>query len=454
MKKQAFKQYRKNKRGFNRFIKSIGRAGKVFYPIIKKTTANSNINKKNTCIIDEFDLSEPLKFLFENKNFFTDKPAHIPKNGVLNVPKIFSLVESPKESFQFLKDLLYTLRYPKSKRIKINYKKCVRIDLDASICNDIILLEFINAFKSCNERKIILETRKINTENLINETVSKFLYAIGSHKIIGNKKIIFPNILTCDLTIGDKRKGIAYKDVESTKLVQHIEKCLIKMNKKLTQDARENFGEIIAEVIANAEEHNKTNFHYSIGHFEENTNNDKHIGKFQLVIFNFGESIYERFKNPEACKNQAILDDMRNLSDKYTKKGFFGFLNGSKFEEETLWTLYSLQDGVSSVDNTRGNGTIKFIENFLELADDADSKPSNFHLFSGNTLIKFDGKYKTYPKFNAKNEEFKIIPFNAENTLDEKPDQNYVKFVDNYFPGVMIYANICISKNDIIENEK
>jgi hypothetical protein len=456
--KNKTKQYKLNnsgRRGYNRFLKSVKRKDKIYDPNQGRKVGikQDNVYKKNTCIIDEYNLSETLKFLFLNKNNFSSHQPSIPKNGVLYVPKIFSLIEYPEESFKFLKDLLYTLRYPKNRKIKISYKYCIRIDLDAAVCNDIILLEYINAFKYCNEQKIALETYSIDAIELEDENVKKFLFATGTHKIIKNINFNFPNILTYDLVIGDKKRGIAYKEVESTKLVQHIEKCLKKMNKKLTSDARESFGEIIGEVMANAEEHNITDFHYSIGHFEETEDSEVHIGMFQLVIFNFGESIYERFKNPSACKNKEILVDMNSLAEKYTKRGFFGFLNGNRFEEETLWTLYSLQDGVSSVDKNRGNGTIKFIDSFLELGDSNLDKTSKLNLMSGNTTIKFDGTYKTIVKLNNLGEDFKIIPFNNVGSLDEKPDQKFVTFVNNFFPGTMIYANICIKESDIIKNE-
>lgn len=453
------KKYREQKateRGYKRFLNTLKRKDKPFVVIVEPVETirkSTNVYKNNTCIIDEFDLSPTLRLLFENnKSFSTEKPG-IPKNGILYVPKIFSLSEYPNESFKFLKDLLFTLRFPRNEKLIINYKYCERIDLDASICNDIILSEYIKAFNNCNSKKIILQTKSIKAEEIKSENVRKFLNATGTHKIIKGLKSNYPGIVTFDLAIGDKRRGISHKEVESTKLVLHIDKCLSKMNKRLSSDAKESFGEIIGEVMANAEEHNITDYHYSIGHFEESNKYGKHIGTFQLVIFNFGESIYERFNNPNACKNKEILVDMSSLSEKYKKKGLFGFLDGKRFEEEMLWTLYSLQDGVSSVDKTRGNGTIRFIERFLELDDKNHDNNSVLYLYSGNTRIKFDGTYKTIPKSMLDDEEFKIIPFNLSGSLDEKPDQKYVTFVENFFPGTMIYANICIKKDDIIENE-
>jgi hypothetical protein len=458
-KSKKYRLRKQTKRGYNRFLNSLSRKDKIYEGGFSKTSAVPYIpaqeRKPNTCIIDEYKLSSTLDFLFNNPNIFHSGSASVPSDGVLFLPETFSLTENPEPSFEFLKDLLYTLRYPKNNKLVLNYRKCKRIDLDASICKDIILKEFINAFDDVTKRGINIETKSIEAIELSNERVKKFLYATGTHKIIKNIKVDFPDIQSYDLVIGDKRDGIAYKEVESTNMVKHIEKCLAKMDMKLTNDARERFGEIVGEVIANAEEHNITNYHYSLGHFEEIRANGKHYGVFQVVIFNFGESIYERFNNPEACKNVDILNDMRTKSRAFTNKSYFGIFGGRRFEEETLWTLYSLQDQVSSVAPTRGNGTIQFIESFLDLRNNDEEKISKLVLLSGNSRILFDGKYRTAlkPKESEDEDDYKIITFNEEKSLDEKPDPDYVTFVEHFFPGTMIYARIAINEDDIIKNE-
>ena len=64
------------------------------------------------------------------------------------------------------------------------------------------------------------------------------------------------------------------------------------------------------------------------------------LGVFNLAILNFGNTIYETFKSPD-CKNKEVVLQMEELSEKFTKNSLF---KKSEFEEESLWTLYSLQD--------------------------------------------------------------------------------------------------------------
>jgi hypothetical protein len=401
--------------------------------------------------IKKIELPSILSFLFSNENNFTSKKPHIPESGILTLPRIFSLTRNPEESYQFLKNLLYTLRFSDKKNIKINYGKCEKIELGASITMDIILKEFIQYFKELRNKHLNVPILSIVAININNEDVNKFLFSIGASNTIRGIHVNYPDVLTYPLKIGRKGINIGQKEVESTKLVEHIEKCLNKMNKTLNQESRENFADIIGEVLNNAEIHSSTENRFSIGHFEYPKNIKQEAGVFQFVIFNFGQSIYQRLNDPVACKNKIILKEMRQLSKKYTDKFLLG-IGKDKIVEETLWTLYTLQDGVSCISPHRGNGTIRFIESFLELSGRDIDNVSNMNLLSGNSRIIFDGTYQTVEKINPSGEKHKIITFNTSSTLDDKPDEKYVKFVENFYPGMMLYAHIHI-KQENLENE-
>lgn len=134
---------------------------------------------------------------------------------------------------------------------------------------------------------------------------------------------------------------------------------------------------------------------------------------------------------------------MKNLSDKYTKKKFW---QRNTFEEESLWTLYSLQDGVTSVSPNlyehRGNGSCRFIESFFNLrSNNNDNKLSRMTLQSGKTSIIFDGKYGVTERV-VNGDNYKVMTFNTSGNIEDKPDTQYVRTTDFYFPGTFICANI------------
>ena len=178
----------------------------------------------------------------------------------------------------------------------------------------------------------------------------------------------------------------------------------------------------------------------------------KHSGVFNLVIMNFGQTIYEKFKNVHtgAEINQECLNQMKVLSDFYKNRSLFQ----ESFQEETLWTLYSLQQGVTCVPHQkRGNGTIQFINSFLKLRDNDDNDTiSHMYILSGNTVIEFDGKYQLYNKIDSSGKTLDIISFNESGSLREKPDSKYVRHVREYFPGTAIFVRLLLNDDDIINS--
>ena len=134
---------------------------------------------------------------------------------------------------------------------------------------------------------------------------------------------------------------------------------------------------------------------------------------------------------------------MTTLSDEFTKKGWF---KKATFEEETLWTLYALQEGVTSKEKRRGNGSIQYIENFFKLKGDlSKDEESRMVIVSGNTRILFDGEYQiTEKEIEGNKRRFKMVTFNKSGEINDEPDKNYVTFTPHFFPGTMISARILI----------
>lgn len=441
-------------KNYRRFLKDQGRHNKRRDKYKRKSSFakptmpyRDRITKK----VDKSDIKKLppiLDFLLANKNVFSSNPVIIPRDGILRVPEIFSLSDAPEETSQFLKSFLYSLQFPTQETIIIDYSKCKRIDLGASITMDIIFTEFIEHFKNLQKYNLPLPIISISGQNLHDENVKRFIYSIGTHRTITGIKLNYPDIATYALRIGKKGSNPGSIEIESTKLVEHIEKCLSMMKMTLNQTAQENLADIIGEVLNNAEIHSSTDYRYSIGHFEKSKEGDKNVGVFQFVIFNFGQTIYERLKDKEACLNQAAVVEMQHLSEEYTKKGWLG-LGKDKTMEESLWTLYALQDGVSCLSPHRGNGTMNFIESFLSIKGNEKSDESKLILFSGNTKIICDGTYHTFEKVNHLGEKHKLITFNDEKSIEEKPNEKFVTFVKNYFPGTMIYAKVYIKPENL-----
>lgn len=402
-----------------------------------------------------------LSFLLSCKDsdFYYDKVVKdIPSNnGVFKVPREFSIVDYPQESYKFIRNVLGALILQKYPKVDIDYGDCLRLDLGAQVLFDIILQDVIRFFKKCQMYKATRpKVLEINGINAHNKDVQKLLFSVGSPVILHKRAFHFPDIIPYRLCVhdreinGDPVKIREQKDLDTTKLVDYVLECLKRLKRTLTSDRLDDLSTVIGEILINAEEHSTTKHRFSIGYFHEITENGKHYGVFRLAILNFGKTIYEKFKDPN-CPNKTVVSKMNNLSAQYTKRNLFF---QREFEEETLWTLYALQDGVTSVAPERyirrGNGSIQFIESFFNIKgkmQEADNF-SRMAILSGNTNITFDGTYNITTNYVG-GEPFKVMTFNESGSIEDKPDSNFVKFVENYFPGTIISAKILFNEDDL-----
>lgn len=448
----AFKRYLNDLK--RRKLKRVKRRDEHLNYLKIKEELGNNLSFENQI---ESWLPTNLKFLLENENTKFTKEINNSKpfenKLVLKVPNNFNLIENPTESYTFIRKLTLNIILDKFKTIEIDYSNCSKIDLSAQIYLDVILgdvLKFHEKRNSTEQTKTNL--KKISGKNIKNEDVKKLLFSVGSPAVLTDNHQKFNDILPYPLCIHNKEnsnlENAKRKEVDSTELVEYVINSLDMLGKKLTDDKIEDLSTVIGEILINAEEHSTMKYRYSTGYFQKYDIDNETYGLFHLVIMNFGETIYEKFKSP-TCTNYDITSRMKELSHNYTSKKWFS----KSFEEETLWTLYALQEGITSVSvdrYKRGNGSIRFIESFFNIkgVNGNSDQVSKMSIISGNTNITFDGEYGIRQK-NIDEDEFKVMTFNDSGNIEDKPDEKYVKFGKEYFPGTLICAKILITKNDL-----
>lgn len=382
--------------------------------------------------------------------------------GVHLVPENFSIVQNPKESYKLIRSVFGALLYQQQEEVIIDYSQCKEIDLGAQLILDIIQKDILEFFKLCRRHpNTKTKVKSVGGKNVFNEKVQKMLFSVGTPAIDKDKPFHFDDIVPYPLCIhdrekiGDPVKVEQQKEIDTTKLIEYVLECLERMGKRLSPDKIEDLSIVIGEILINAEEHSSTKKRYSIGYFHETTEDNQHFGIFRLAILNFGNTIYEKFKAPE-CPNKDIVADMEKLSREYTKKNWF---TKRDFEEETLWTLYSLQEGVTTVPRSkykkRGHGSIQFIEKFFNIQESREIDDiSKMAILSGNASIIFDGTYDITEGFNSQGDKCKYMTFNKTGKINDKPDKNYVKFVEQDFPGTIISAKILFNNDDFLNEKK
>lgn len=351
------------------------------------------------------------------------------------------------ESYQAIRRMVALSLYSSFQEIIIDYTRCSNFTIEAQVLLDLILKDILKFYNKCNKRKRFKKySKKITDKSVKGSAVRTMLFSVGSQAIHAKKQVEFPHVIPYNLCIHssevDTIRQTEMKDIDTTTLSDYVDECLAKMGRSLNEEQTDDLCTVIGEILINAEEHSSTKCRYSIGYFEEQVIDGKKIGKFQLVIMNLGMSIYEKFKDAN-CPNPAVSLKMKELSKKYTSLGLW---KKKSFEEETLWTLYSLQDGVTSVSpkayKNRGNGSLRFIESFYNLKGEDESKGmSQMTLQSGKANIIFDGKYPVTETF-VKGEKYRVLTFNETGNIEDKPNNHYVKCSEYFFPGTFIHANI------------
>ena len=437
-------------RNFVRWSNSTEQVGKV-----------QNFSQRKSDCLSRY-LPVNLKYIMNSAEspFFLKKirQARLQSNGIVVIPSNFSFIDNEQECIDTFQRMLSALFVENLQSVHFDYTQCKNVSLGTQALFDIILREydsFLTRSKKANVSNAKLFPNYFGGQNINEQSVKEMIWSVGSPANLNIGEFCAPTIerfklrTYSDYSVKDEQTRRDKKELDTTEMIDYVVNSLRRMGKKLTPKKLDDLCTIIGEVLINAEEHSTTRHRFSIGYFKEEQCESNHFGIFRLVILNFGATIYEKFKAPD-CPNQDYVQRMQELSQKYTRRNFFV---SNKFDEECLWTLYALQEGVTSVSTNcykRGNGSIRFIESFFNLkGTDTVDNQSRMTIISGRTKILFDGKYHIVEKINTNGEKFKRMTFNNTGNIEDMPDASNVMFMKNYFPGTIISAEILLTDNDV-----
>ena len=395
-------------------------------------------------------INEPILSFLHNTKFYKKRHIDIDNKYEVNfaIPRIFSFTENPDETIEALQRLYSISLLRDVENIFVDHSHCEVLGIGASTVMDIFILSLK---KDRNQRG-----KKLTLHGILSSStqINDIIYVSGLLKHLGITKYAPTpiNIRKLDLINGGKgiqesKDPSGKSGVASTLIVEYYNECLATQGFIFTSKGQNQLTKMIGEVINNCELHSgKFCRWYALGHFS--LDEEKGYGICHLVIFNFGQTIYE------GLKDSTTTDDMKSRLNNMTKlhSGFLGF---GGWDEELLWTLYALQESVSrkydkEKDPTRGNGTIELIDNFQIFGDTKnENEVPMMSLISGNTHILFDQKYKLSENTMDNGEERKVIAFNKENDLRKPPDIKNVKKLKNYFPGTIISMKFYLQRSYI-----
>lgn len=392
---------------------------------------------------------------FYKKRMFTIKRINVKSEPVsVEFPKTFSLINNYEETMRAIYKVLNIRYHLYCRKLKLDFRKCLKIDLDALNFLNIVLLNLeyernhltyylsvknnhddanLKIF-TCGPFKrlgITEPTGPISKKSLkeieekINDEYMNFSELFSGGKPVQfNKQAIFP----------------LYKGDFENSLIDFFNQSLKSFNLSLSFDKVRDLKAMLGEVIDNAKQHLGKEFDQFFCNAYYQKINDN-LGKGQIVFLNFGQTIYEGLKYDATEDTKKIFEERLEISTN---------ILDNEYTEENFYTLVSLQKFISKAyiandaEKKRGTGTLTLIDTFQKL-NNPTIEENTMTIISGNTQILFDNK-PISKMINGK------LAFNEANRLSIPPDKNYVKCTKHYFPGTLILLKFYI--DDTWTNEK
>lgn len=385
-------------------------------------------------------------FLFLKNTNFAENPSKftsiLKRVALIEIPPSFSISENPNESIQILRRLFYFGSQLNIHEIEIDYSQCINLEIAASTIMDVIVL-VIKDYHTKNHSHITFCGSIPKKGRVKDIFMASGLYKHLKIDIAEDVAVDYSQIKSFDLIHGGHNSKRS--DSAATRLAEYINHCLNTQGYALAPPGTNLLSVMFGEVLDNCELHGGpfTEW-FALGHFQTNPNLHN-CGEIQLVIANFGNTIYQQLSNPNVTSKETF-DKLEFLSKKH--KPYFS----STWNEEMLYTLFSLQEGISRLRNQdvdgnrkRGTGTIKLIERFQQIGQTTNSLNPLMTITSGHTHIRFDQKYllgkNRFHDTMLGNNERKIIAFNDTNDIYLPPDSSNVQKLDEFFQGTIISLN-------------
>lgn len=414
----------------------------------KETTFKKAVDNK---ILNGFDFS---------LNQFLDDRGNRPSKSLtkeIKIPEVFSLEENYDETILILALVRKSLLHFLGAKFEIDFTDCKKADFSGLFLLKVILDEYIKELKRLDARLMFYKAAPtIKLQHSKSEDVNLKLLA---NALIGNthaKETDFIPISIMNLVTGRKnQKHYAEnkKGSAATVIREYINVGLRRHNFELNPIGVGYLDGLISEILNNAEDHSLFDKWYAFANLFEtkrNTQNTEVVGEINLAFLNFGYSIYEGFEETKV-QNKTTYDEMNSLCDIVLATP-----KGKKYSKENLFTLYALQEGNSRLKfekESRGTGTMKFINSFLKIGDyqnEAKGYIPHLLIYSGSTMLKCDNKYQPFDIQGAF-----YLSLNDEKEMTHAPESTHLKTLNNRFPGTLLTGRIYLNESHLkkkIEN--
>lgn len=433
---------------------------------IKRRRANRTYFNRLTAEAKEISFkkdadSKVLKSFKFELNDFLDEKGNIPSKKLdteIVIPDDFSLESNYDETILTLSLIRKSLFRFLGNRFNIDFAKCKNADFSGLFLLKVILEECIRELKRLDKSlQYIKSIPEIRIHRSEKEEVNLRLLANGIIQRTQNKEVNFIPVSKLNLITGrrnQKHYAENKKGSATTTIREYINVSLKRHHFELNAVGTGYLDGLISEILNNAEDHSIFDRWYVYANLFEtkrDSTNLEIVSEINLAFLNFGNSIFEGFEETK-IQNHKVYNEMDSLY-----KIIYDTYRGKRFSKENLFTLYALQEGNSRLKyekESRGTGTMKFINSFLSLGDYED-KDKNYlpHLliYSGATMLKCDNKYKPFLIENSF-----YLSLNDSNDMTIPPESSHLRSLDSRFPGTLLIGKLYLNEDHLknkIEND-
>ena len=388
------------------------------------------------------------KYHLNNNPFIREYKTKKLETIRIKVPQYLCFLKDPKGTSNFLAYLKNIMQQKKPRNYFVDHTETEIISLASSFIFDETIRKEIDHWRRRNI--------KINISGEISGTkkVNNFLLAFGFLRLIGITAKNFRGDRV-DWDYRNKYETFEFKGNKtdplyasfgSEGLVDYFNKCLKYNNFELTEYKRNEFIETIGEIIGNAEYHcgNDIGDWTVLGAYDK----DDHICHFAII--NYGNSIYQSLSSKESTAS-VVLEEIQGIILKHKpiwEKAGRIFKNE---DEETIWNVMSLQDGISSKRTVSGSGSTRGLGMMEVLSFVNEVKPGQgdaiICLLSGKSVISIDYEYPIIEQAKGSNKEKRrMIIFNKKQALHEPSDERKVRTLVNGFDGTIFTGTFKIDE--------
>lgn len=376
----------------------------------------------------------------------------------VRIPKVFSLVVEYEAALKCIQHSMLCIQQNLGGEIIYDFSKCKEVDQSALFLLQIIRMEINSELKKVDVRLSVLSAKpKLTTIKSGIESVDRHLVLCGflDSRQFGKAEGMQP-IHSIGYVKGSKAQAHYLenqKGIITTGVRRYVNTCLGYHGLEMTATGINHLDGLVSEILNNAEDHSPTNTYYLTANFSrelpsEQQDDRESVGMLNLSILNIGYSIargFEETKDANAETYNALIQGFNRHKS----------IPGCTFTQENMFTLYALQDGVSRLkfeDESRGTGTMKFINSFFAIGDyediGKDYRPQ-LCIYSGHTILVCDNRFRPVEKGTAF-----IMPLNEEQDLAKLPCPKHLRALPKKFPGTLLSASFYLNEKHLTKKIK